>query len=1352
MKPRFIYCLTSDYFPITTQPRMKKFTFIFSFAILLSFISTKSFSQTAAFTFTLDPVTGCSPVNVTFQDQSTGATSWSWNLDNGSSAVTLQNPSVTYTTPGTYHVTLTINGGASTIEHDIVVYDVPTASFSISDTVVCAGVPVTFTSTSVAAGGGTLVQYRWGIDGSLDSTTGSVISHTFPSAGSYIITLVVKDSHGCYPSSAAIHTISVIASPIASFTMSPPAYCGSTPVLVSFTNTTSPTATTYQWDFGDPGSGAANTSSLQDASHTFNTQANYAVTLTATSGNCTTTSTQTFYWQNMNADFSVSTDTVCFYDAVQFHDLSSPPPSSLYWNFGDPGSSLNSDFVANPMHVFSAPGLYTVTLSATIGSCSNNKTMQIYVRPQPVINFTVNDSMFCAPSTAVFTPVSNPAVATAFFDFNFQFPNTDTSSLTPHSHLFPFGFFNVEMIVTDIYGCKDTILKNNYIQVIAPQASFSPFTPDSGCVPLTINFDGISSTSPADPIVSYHWNFGDGDSTTSGSSSTTHTYTQTGIWDVTLTITTASGCTATITRPKWERAGLTPTAAFIYTPAAICFGDTVQFHDSSTIALPEHITGWLWDFGDGGSSIIKDPKHKYDLDSGLYTVTLIVYDNGCPDTLVKDTIITVHPPKPDFQTQQNCTSPLVVNFSSTSHGADSLVWDWADGSAKDTANNVIVNHTFPGRGDYWVKITAWNYQYNCMYTDSHLVQIRVPLAVLSQNETIACYPATIQFIGVASLDAAGYTWDFGDPNSGAFNSSSLGTPNHAYYLPGSYLVTLLVTDIFGCTDTAQRFIRIQGPVPGFTVNNTTGCTPLAVQFSDTTHFNGSPVANYHWDFNYPTNTDFLDTTALSFTHVFNITNQYTIQLVVTDTNGCVDSVLVSNFISATFPDPQLNSLDTFLCPGSSNIFSITNYTSFVQTFPQYSVTWHFGDGTTDTTIQNNYQVSHTYTDTADHVYALTVSVTDSNNCTKTVTRNITVISPSANFDTLSTNILCGYSEVTLQGPIQDSIYLYNFTVYGPSPNIVYNKIDSTGHEIFVLPYPGHYYAILTVTNPGCSATDTLDPLVVVPGPSGSFTFTPDSGCSPLTVTFHLSPDNATSFNYDFGDGTPNFYSSDTVVTHTYYGNGHVHFHPNVSLGFSYGGSNCYVPALNLSDSLIYINNNLSVNITQDSVLLQEGHTDTITVATPYDPTLTYAWSILPNHDAPSVGTPPTTAYYTGVDGDTYVFLTVQDINGCQAYDSVRIYIKPCEKDIVIPNVFTPSGDNLNETYYIKDLCPIQDFRITIFNRWGNIVYESSDYAFHWDGVDSNGRDCSEGVYYYTLHAKRSDLHGYIHLIRGKQTN
>jgi len=69
--------------------------------------------------------------------------------------------------------------------------------------------------------------------------------------------------------------------------------------------------------------------------------------------------------------------------------------------------------------------------------------------------------------------------------------------------------------------------------------------------------------------------------------------------------------------------------------------------------------------------------------------------------------------------------------------------------------------------------------------------------------------------------------------------------------------------------------------------------------------------------------------------------------------------------------------------------------------------------------------------------------------------------------------------------------------------------------------------------------------------------------------------------------------------------------------------------------------------------------------------------------------------------------------------------------IWFPNVITPNGDGKNEFFFADSISSVQKFRITIFNRWGNIVYETEDPFFRWDGKDQNSnQDCAEGVYFY----------------------
>ena len=108
---------------------------------------------------------------------------------------------------------------------------------------------------------------------------------------------------------------------------------------------------------------------------------------------------------------------------------------------------------------------------------------------------------------------------------------------------------------------------------------------------------------------------------------------------------------------------------------------------------------------------------------------------------------------------------------------------------------------------------------------------------------------------------------------------------------------------------------------------------------------------------------------------------------------------------------------------------------------------------------------------------------------------------------------------------------------------------------------------------------------------------------------------------------------------------------------------------------------------------------------------------------------------------------------CAGIDKVLIRLIPdiCEvRWDSIPNVFTPNGDSKNDFFHIKNLCKFDGFFFRIFNRWGRIIYESTDPDFQWPGTTTSGTEASEGVYYYVMHAKTRDWHGYIDLISNEK--
>jgi gliding motility-associated-like protein len=1320
---------------------MKKSTLIFSFAIFFCLFSKFSMGQAS---FIADHYSGCDNVTVHFTDMSVGATSWQWNFGNGNTS-TDQNPNAQYNTVGTFLVTLTINGGSSFTD-TIHVYQSPTASFTIDNDTTCIGHEFTFTSTSVP-GTGTLATYEWSFgDGQQDVGTNSTIPHTYTLSGSFSVNLTVYDIYTCYAASPP-QNIYVAPAPVSSFTTSPPFSC-TVPVNVNFVNNNT-SSNAYQWTFGDTASGSSDTSYLiTPPSHTYSTSGSYTVMLLAITGNCIDTSTYIFNATSITASYSTQADTVCRYDTVFFTNTSSPAPGLVSWNFGDPASGIyNTSALIDDYHIFANSGWHTITMIADIGNgCNDTIVDSIYVLPQPVFSlFTTDDSTRCnVPVTIHFQSTGDNDINQWHWDFG-DGGITDTSVLQNPNYTYNgFGTYDIQLIATNNFGCSDTITHFSYIQIQPPSVLIT--TPvDSGCANTDqFTFNATSTNVAGDTTTTYAWDFGDGTSINNGPT-VTHTYTQCSVYDVSVTITTSGGCTATTTRQALIKTGFPPTADFTWQPSVMCYNDTTEFFDNST-ANGCPITGWYWDFG----SNEEDPIHVFP-DTGIYDVTHVAYSNGCPDSITKQQIITIHPPKAIFTFYYNCANPYSVQFYDTSHGDELVVWNFGDG-VTDATNAQAIVHTFTSTGQYQVMLHAYNFTYGCDDSTTSTINIYDPDANIVVANATGCYPFTANFDGSTSQDAQFYSWNFGDPASGPLNTSVSSTPVHTFNSPGFYTVSLTITDPHGCLDSTTFVVHAVGPIASFTSPDTTGCRPFATTFNSTSTPEGSAIVQYYWNFNYPGLTDLDTNTSGSSGFTYPNSGYYAVQLTVEDANGCRDSIVNDSLIFVSFPIPSFQA-DTFICDSISNQFTVNVGGALLPI--EYE--WDFGDGSapvvnTGQGVSNT--VSHTYF-TNDIVFNIQVRVTDANGCDTTISQAIQVLRPSTEYVLLDSEI-CVKTLAKFYSANDDSIFAWLWEPDGP---LGYTGQSDQDTAIFGFTVPGSYGLTVTVTNPGCTVTKHYDNILFLDGPLAFFTFPPTTHCPPVDITFTSHLVNGSAYEYiqwDFGDGqigtTP---SPDSVITHTYYAVGT--YIPSAQIAYQLpNGSICTRADTNITGAQVVILNVLDVDITQDTILITEGMSDTLTsVLTPIinDPPYSYAWNIYPGMDPLSIYN-ITSAIYNSTEGDTAVILVVTDNSGCEARDTVYIEVNLCEEDMKIPNVFTPSadgvgGDGKNDTYYIDDLCPIEDFKITVFNRWGNIVYESGDYNFRWDGTDTNGKDCAEGVYYYTLHAKRKDLHGYIHVIRGK---
>jgi gliding motility-associated-like protein len=1066
---------------------LKKSTLTILF-FLLAFILR---AQVPSANFTAAIVSGCSPLIVDFQDLSTGSpSSWAWDFGNGATS-SLKNPSTTYFNPGVYTVRLTVTNvnGSNTLVRTsyITIFDKPSVKFKVNDSSGCFPFPAQFTDTSTAGPGTTNTAWFWDFGDGSQSTQQNPL-HIYTNTGNYSVTLKVTNDKGCWRVFSKPNYIQIIDGVQSNFSNTQPTVC-QPPFNISFNNLSTGTGLstfTYWWDFGD-----GNTSTDPNPQHTYLTPGSYTVTLaTISSLGCTDTMRKVNHLTFLNINSAINApDSICFNQVATVQNATTPPPVSSAWDFGDGTVSNNT----NPQKFWTTPGNYTIQLINTYSYCQDTATKNIKVLPRPVSNFQAADIIKCAPPLTV--QFQNQSQAAVSWLWNFGDGNTSTQANPSHIYT-SYGSFTVQLITTNSSGCTDTLVRNNYVNIMKPVITM-PGLPQQGCVPYTAQFTGVVNT--LDQVTSFFWDFGDGN--TSALQNPSHVYPLQGTYNVTLTITTSTGCTETLTIPSAVKVGRRPVIDFVAMPNPVCAFQNVQFMDQTNEA-----DGWTWHFGDGVTSTSQNPIHQY-TDTGWFNVTLIAMNNGCMDSLKKLNFIKIKPPIARFNFIPDCNNRFLFYFKDTSISATSWLWNFGDGNTSTLQNP---SHVYNGYGTYNVTLTVTN------DTCSH--SITKPIKVFDEdpdfvaNQTVACRTGIINF-SVTNTNFANivsYAWNFGNGVTVTTANPSI-TAN--YPLSGTYTVTLTTTDIYGCTDvrTKTNYIRINGPTASFTAQNTSGCKGLTTTFTDLSTADGTNnIVNWRWDFGDGTIQNF---SAPPFQHVYNTPGNFSVKLIVTDAIGCRDSVIAFNIINTTDPKANFNSVDTLACPGSNvyfqNLSTAYNYTS----------SWDFGDGN----ISTQQHPVHAYANTG--LYTVKLSITDFFGCSDSIIRNeyIKVSRPIAGF-TISDSIS---SCIPFQVDFTNTSQYYSSALWNLG-----NGMSSMASPTSYYVIPGTYTVGITVTSPGGCMDSAFRTITLYDTIGTRIEYAPLSGCSPLTVYLEAFSPGPVRLTWDLGDGV--IETSDSLnLTHEY---------------------------------------------------------------------------------------------------------------------------------------------------------------------------------------------------------------------------
>ncbi len=445
---------------------------------------------------------------------------------------------------------------------------------------------------------------------------------------------------------------------------------------VAFQSTSGQCPTAYAWDFGDPGSGAQNTATTATPSHTYPGAGTYPVTLTV-SGPCNASSTivvpVTVLGVSITAVDPVCTPTSGSCTAVV---SGGSAPYSYVWSPGGQTTATITGLAAGTYDVavsatgvcgatatatlVAAPAPLTLAVSTTDVSCSGGSDGGATVTPSggaapyaiqwtpggqggnSLVNVqagsytaTVTDAAGCTADTAVSVGAPLPLVVTAMADATICSGSSTTLTATTTGGtggstfawspagpvVAPSATTVFTVVATDANGCTSA---SDAVQITVAALPI-PVVENSfpvGCAPWCVDLSSPSAGA------AYAWDLGDG--TTGQGQSLTHCFTVADAYDVSLTITDASGCQGTTTVPGLVLVQPVPQASFTASPAVALITEPTFTLTSTTSGADE----LLWHLGDPEGTLASGPYASITYPAvGCYTVRLVAStDAGCADS------------------------------------------------------------------------------------------------------------------------------------------------------------------------------------------------------------------------------------------------------------------------------------------------------------------------------------------------------------------------------------------------------------------------------------------------------------------------------------------------------------------------------------------------------------------------------------------------------------------------------------------------------------------------------------------------------------------------------------------------
>jgi gliding motility-associated-like protein len=672
--------------------------------------------------------------------------------------------------------------------------------------------------------------------------------------------------------------------------------------------------------------------------------------------------------------------------------------------------------------------------------------------------------------------------------------------------------------------------------------------------------------------------------------------------------------------------------------------------------------------------------------TGMYTVT--ISKNGCSS--ISQVNVTVHPTPVTVAGSNGalCKGDNILLNASETIGS-TYIWIGPNGYTATGPTQTVANAILKDSGTYTVTIS----KNGCSTSSSTDVEVnQIPSATASSNSPL-CENDELQ---LSSNQVTGATYDWTGPNGFSANAQNPTLAVIQTTDAGDYSVIITAN---GCSSDPSITTVLVNPIP-----HTLASSNSAICADEALNLFASDITNASYSWTGPNGFVSTDQNPQISKTISNHSGTYEVTV---SSNSCSSTSSTEVVVN---PNPStIAGSDSPMCEGATINLTATDFVGA-------SYLWNGPSGFTSTT-QNPIIANADPTKSGN--YEVKVSVINTG-CESTDNTDV-IVYPIPVSDAGADISFCD-GETQFIGSPSTSNYTYQWT---PSSGLnnstdAYTEVTLTNNTS--TPETTNY--TVTTTGPGgCTSTDEVE-VTIVPTPTITFTVDKTMGCYPLTVSFSNAASPASeSVVWDFGDGTTT--AELGTVSHTY---------------TKVGCYNVRLKSTSFSCSNELIMENL-ICLQPDAIA--DFYTDyqERTVLNPifncYNNSSnsdTYTWTF---GDGSSSSELDPEHEYVDEPGTYVIKLIANNQAGCKDSIEHTVIIKD-ELIFYVPNTFTPDNDPYNQIFkpVLRSGMDKSTYGMTIYNRWGELIFETSEVEYGWDG-SYKGNQSPDGLYVWVIQFKDS---------------